>query len=183
MIRRHPHVFADEEGKTVDRVQDAWARIKAEEKAAKAARRAAEGHPPGGKGLPDDARTGMPALTPGGKMQEKAGTVGFDWNDPKAVLAKIREELDEIEAEIDAPSPSPARQEDELGDVLFAVANLARHLRLDPEKALRGTNEKFRRRFAHIEERLAEKGLTPAEASLDEMEAIWVEAKGISRDR
>ena len=179
MIRRHPHVFADEEGKTVDRVQDAWARIKAEEKAAKAARRAAEGLAPVVKGLLDEVGTGMPGLTRAVKLQEKAGTVGFDWNDPKAVLAKIREELDEIEAEIDAPSPSPARQEDELGDVLFAVANLARHLRLDPEKALRGTNEKFRRRFAHIEKRLAEKGLTPAEASLDEMEAIWGEAKGM----
>jgi ATP diphosphatase len=177
MIRRHPHVFADEEGKTVDRVQDAWARIKAEEKAAKAARRAADGHPPVVRGLLDEVGAGMPGLTRAVKLQEKAGTVGFDWNDPKAVIAKIREELDEIEAEIDAPSPVAARQEDELGDVLFAVANLARHLKLDPEKALRGTNEKFRRRFAHIEKRLAEKGRTPAEASLDEMEELWVEAK------
>ncbi len=179
MIRRHPHVFADEDGKTVASVQGAWARIKAEEKAAKAARRAAQGHPPTPKGLLDDVGAGMPGLTRAVKLQEKAGTVGFDWNDPKAVIAKIREELDEIEAEIDAPSPVAARQEDELGDVLFAVANLARHLKLDPEKALRGTNEKFRRRFAHIEKRLAEKGQTPEGASLDEMEAIWVEAKGL----
>ena len=177
MIRRHPHVFADEDGATVARVQDAWARIKAEEKAAKAARHAAEGRPPAATGLLDDVGAGMPGLTRAVKLQVKAGTVGFDWNDPKAVIAKIREELDEIEAEIDAPSPVAARQEDELGDVLFAVANLARHLKLDPEKALRGTNEKFRRRFAHIEKRLAEKGLTPEGAGLDEMEAIWVEAK------
>ena len=179
MIRRHPHVFADEDGATVARVQDAWARIKAEEKAAKAARHAAEGRPPAATGLLDDVGAGMPGLTRAVKLQVKAGTVGFDWNDPKAVIAKIREELDEIEVEIDAPSPSPARQRDELGDVLFAVANLARHLAIDPEAALRGTNEKFRRRFAHIERRLGERGLTPAQASLDEMEAIWVEAKGL----
>jgi len=177
MIRRHPHVFADADGKTAAAVSDAWARIKAEEKAAKAARRAAEGLAVKVGGLLDEVGAGMPALTRAVKLQAKAGTVGFDWNDPKAVIAKIREELDEIEAEIDAPSPVPARQEDELGDILFAVANLARHLALDPEKALRGTNEKFRRRFAHIEQRLAEKGLSPAEASLDEMEAHWVEAK------
>lgn len=177
MIRRHPHVFADEDGKTVAGVQDAWARIKAEEKAAKAARHAAAGRPLPAKGLLDEVGAGMPGLTRAVKLQEKAGTVGFDWNDPKAVIAKIREELDEIEAEIDTPSPVEARQEDELGDVLFAVANLARHLRLDPEKALRGTNEKFRRRFAYIEARLAEKGLTPSQASLDEMEAIWQAAK------
>ncbi len=178
MIRRHPHVFADADGRTVATVQDAWARIKAEEKAAKAARRTAEGRPPVAKGLLDEIGAGMPALTRAVKLQEKAGTVGFDWNDRHAVLAKIREELDEIEAEIDAPSPSSARQQDELGDVLFAVANLARHLKLDPEAALRGTNEKFRRRFAFIEARLADKGLTPAEASLDEMEEIWQAAKG-----
>ncbi len=177
MIRRHPHVFADEDGKTVASVQDAWGRIKAEEKAAKAARRTAEGRPPEVRGLLDEVGVGMPALTRAVKLQAKAGTVGFDWNDPKAVIAKIREELDELEAEIDAPSPSAAAREDELGDVLFAMANLARHLEIDPESALRGTNDKFRRRFAHIETRLAEKGRTPAEASLDEMEAIWVEAK------
>lgn len=180
MIRRHPHVFGDEEGATVDRVQDAWARIKAEEKAAKTARRVAEGRPPEAAGLLDTVGAGMPGLARAVKLQEKAGTVGFDWNEPRAVIAKIREELDEIEAEIEAASPSPARQADELGDVLFAVANLARHLRLDPEAALRGTNEKFRRRFAHIEKRLAETGRTPAEAGLDEMETIWIEAKGLA---
>ncbi len=177
MIRRHPHVFADEAEKTVASVQDTWARIKAEEKAARAARRAALGAAPPGSGLLDAVGAGMPALTRAVRLQAKAGTVGFDWNDPKAVIAKIREELDEIEAEIDTPTPSPAAQEDELGDVFFAVANLARHLALDPEKALRGTNEKFRRRFAHIEKRLAETGRTPADATLDEMETLWIEAK------
>jgi ATP diphosphatase len=179
MIRRHPHVFGDLDTRDVDVAQAAWGRIKADEKAARAARRAAEGHPPETKGLLDGVPVALPGLTRAVKLQERAGTVGFDWNDPKAVLAKIREELDEIEAEIDRPDPISARQEDELGDVLFAVANLARHLKLDPEKALRGTNDKFRRRFAHIEARLADQGRTPSEASLDEMEALWVEAKGL----
>ncbi|MDR3374386.1 MAG: MazG nucleotide pyrophosphohydrolase domain-containing protein, partial [Ancalomicrobiaceae bacterium] len=109
--------------------------------------------------------------------QERAGKVGFDWNDPKAVIAKIREELGEIEAEIDAKA-SRDRLEDELGDVLFAVANLARHLKLDPDAALRRTDEKFRRRFGHIEAVLAAQGRALGDASLDEMEAIWQDAKG-----
>lgn len=179
MIRRHPHVFGSDDSRDVAVVQDAWARIKAEEKAARAARLAAEGRTETPKGFLDDVGVAMPALTRAVKLQAKAGTVGFDWNDPRAVIAKIREELDEFETELDAPSPSPARQEDELGDVFFALANLARHLDIDPEKAVRGTNDKFRRRFAHIETRLAEQGRTAAEATLDEMEALWVEAKGI----
>ena len=190
MIRRHPHVFGDDEdSRDVARVQDAWARIKAEEKAARAARLAAEGRAEPAKSLLDGVAIAQPALPRAVALQAKAGTVGFDWNDPRAVIAKIREEIDELEAELDAadgsspataPSPAAAaaRREEELGDVLFAVANLARHLAIDPEKALRGTNDKFRRRFAHIEARLAEQGRTPAEASLDEMEALWVEAKG-----
>lgn len=182
MIRRHPHVFGDEDTREVAVAQDAWARIKAEEKAARAARLAAEGRAEPPKGLLDEVALGLPALNRAVRLQAKAGTVGFDWNDPLAVIAKIREELDEIEAEIVTPSPDPARQSDELGDVLFAVANLARHLDLDPETALRGTNDKFRRRFAHIEARLAETGRTPADATLDEMEALWVEAKG-ARDQ
>lgn len=177
MIRRHPHVFGDEDGRDVAGVQDAWARIKAEEKAARIARLAAEGRAEPPKGLLDAVAVGLPALSRAVRLQAEAGKVGFDWNDPRAVLAKIREELDEIEAEIVTPSPDPARQADELGDVLFAVANLARHLALDPETALRGTNDKFRRRFAHIEARLADQGRTPSEATLDEMEALWVEAK------
>ncbi len=178
MIRRHPHVFGSDDSRDVSVVQDAWARIKAEEKSARAARLAAEGRQDAPKGLLDDVGVAMPGLTRAVKLQAKAGTVGFDWNDPRAVIAKIREELDELEAELDAPSPTPARQEDELGDVLFAMANLARHLGLDPEKAVRSTNDKFRRRFAHIEMRLAQQGRTPAEATLDEMETLWVEAKG-----
>lgn len=177
MIRRHPHVFGDEIARSAGMAKGAWNRIKAEEKALKAARRAARGLAEAAPSLLDDVPAGMPGLVRAVKLQDKAGTVGFDWNDPKAVIAKIREELDEIEAEIDRTPRDLSATEAELGDVLFAVANLARHLKLDPEAALRVTNEKFRRRFAHIEAVLAARGSSPAEASLDEMEAIWQEAK------
>jgi ATP diphosphatase len=118
---------------------------------------------------------GAPALTRAVKLQDKAAKVGFDWPEVRPVLDKIREEIDEVEAEIAAGDAKAAGQE--VGDLLFALANLARHLDVDPEAALRGTNEKFTRRFAHIEDRLAQAGRTPAEASLDEMEALWQEAK------
>src|SRR5277367_1228533 len=109
------------------------------------------------------------------KLQEKAGKVGFDWNDVRAVLEKIREEVVEVEAEIATGSPQSLSAE--VGDLMFAVVNLARHLKVDPEAALRGANAKFERRFAHIENCLAERGRTPESASLDEMESLWVEAK------
>ena len=109
------------------------------------------------------------------KLQEKAGKVGFDWNDVRAVLDKIREEIVEVEAEIDDGSAQALT--DELGDLLFATVNLARHLKVDPEAALRRANAKFERRFAHIETRLAESDQTPEGASLEEMERLWVEAK------
>jgi ATP diphosphatase len=176
LIRRHPHVFGDARDLSSDQVKALWGRIKAEEKRERAeARRAA--------GLPAEAAAGalagvplaLPALTRALKLQENAGKVGFDWNDPRAVLAKLREEIDEVEAEFDANDPQ--RVADEVGDLLFAVANLARHVRVDPETALRGANAKFERRFAHIESRLAEAGRAPSDATLDEMEALWSEAK------
>ena len=120
---------------------------------------------------------GLPPLTRALKLQAKASTVGFDWNDPRAVVAKLREEIDEIEAELAEGVPAPARVTDEVGDLLFAVVNLARHLGTDPEQALRGTNVKFETRFAAIEAALASDGRTPADASLDEMEVLWQEAK------
>ena len=119
----------------------------------------------------------LPALTRALKLQAKAGTVGFDWNDPRAVLRKIREEADEIEAELDRAERDAAATAAEVGDLLFAVVNLARHLDADPEAVLRGTNRKFERRFAAIERALAAKGKTPAQATLDEMENLWNEAK------
>jgi ATP diphosphatase len=117
----------------------------------------------------------LPALTRALKLQAKAGKVGFDWNDPRAVLAKIREEADEIEAELAAGDRSSAGAE--VGDLLFAVVNLARHLDADPEAVLRATNRKFERRFAAIEQALGDRGKTPQEATLEEMDALWNAAK------
>ena len=122
---------------------------------------------------------GLPALTRALKLQQKASKVGFDWNNPHAVLRKIREEADEIEAALN-DSTAPADRSDaavEVGDLLFAAVNLARHLRADPESMLRRTNQKFERRFGAIEQALAVKGKTPQQATLAEMDALWEEAK------
>jgi ATP diphosphatase len=175
MIRRHPHVFGPEEGRSPEMAKGQWRRIKAEEKAERRTRRAAAGRAEPGS-LLDEVPAGLPALARAVKLQDAAGAVGFDWNDPKAVIAKIREELDELEAEVDAGA-GEAAVAGELGDVLFALANLGRHLKVDPDGALRSTNEKFRRRFAFIERALAAEGRSPAEASLVEMEALWQRAK------
>src|SRR5437588_640094 len=118
---------------------------------------------------------GLPALTRALKLQGKAGKVGFDWRDPRAVLAKIREEADEIEADLARGNRAGAAAE--IGDLLFAVVNLARHLDADPEATLRATNQKFERRFAAIEQALAARGKTPQQATLTEMDALWDEAK------
>ena len=165
MIRRHPHVFADEHSRTVDAVKGLWERVKAEEKAERG--EAAE------TGALAGVPVALPALTRALKLQDKAGKVGFDWNDPRAVLAKIREEADEIEAELDRPEAAAA----ETGDLLFAVVNLARHLGADPEGILRATNLKFERRFASIERALAQRGKRPQDATLEEMDALWDAAK------
>jgi ATP diphosphatase len=175
MIRRHPHVFGELDARDAAAVKRRWDAIKAEEKAERAAR-SGNGPDPDG-GLLADVPVALPALTRAVKLQRRAGTVGFDWNDPHAVLAKIREEIDEIEHELSAKRGAPDRIADELGDILFAVANLARHLAVDPEAALRGANGKFIRRFRHIETELEALGRAPADASLDEMEALWTDAK------
>ncbi|KAF0136761.1 MAG: ATP diphosphatase [Xanthobacteraceae bacterium] len=177
LIRRHPHVFGGDRDMSPEAVKGLWDRIKAEEKEARAVERARLGLPSeraGGvlAGVP----TALPALTRALKLQAKAGKVGFDWNDVDAVLAKIVEEA----AEIVEARRSGATQQDiagEVGDLLFAAVNLARHLDVDPEDALRGTNAKFERRFAAIEAALALEGRGPAEASLEEMDALWNEAK------
>jgi nucleoside triphosphate diphosphatase len=171
LIRRHPHVFADEEGKTADAVKDLWETIKAKERADR------------GEAAPTGALAGvpvaLPALTRALKLQNKAGQVGFDWNDPRAVLAKIREEADEIEAALDEMDKAHAAME--VGDLLFAVVNLARHLDADPEGVLRQTNLKFERRFSSIERALAARGKAPKEATLAEMDALWDEAKAAEK--
>ena len=123
----------------------------------------------------DGVGPGLPALTRALKLQAKASKVGFDWNDPLAVLEKIREEADEIEAEIVAGSRTKAGQE--VGDLLFAVVNLARHVEADPEAMLRSTNLKFEQRFAAIELALAQRGKSPQQATLAEMDALWEESK------
>lgn len=175
LIRRHPHVFADADGRTADAVKGLWERIKAEEKAERG-EKGADGASDGAlAGVP----VGLPALTRALKLQDKAGRVGFDWNDPRAVLAKIREEADEIEAELDGANGN--RLGAEVGDLLFAVVNLARHLGADPEGVLREANLKFERRFASIERALAARGKTPKEATLSEMDALWDEAKAAEK--
>jgi len=181
MIRRHPHVFADAEGKTATAVKGMWEEIKAQEKReAKAGR---------GDDKPASALDGvplaLPALTRALKLQEKAGRVGFDWNDPRAVLAKIREEADEIEAELDAADNAATHEKAaaEVGDLMFAVVNLARHLKADPEGILRATNQKFERRFGSIERALAALGKAPKDATLAEMDALWDQAKAEEKSR
>lgn len=175
LIRRHPHVFGDKSAGNPGLVKALWEAIKAEERAEKAAAKAAAGFVAPKPSLLDGVPPALPALTRAVKLQAKAGTVGFDWNDPKAVLAKLREEIDEVEAAIDARDHAGIGEE--IGDMLFAIANLARHAGIEPETALEGTNTKFKRRFAHIEARLAAAGRAPAEATLAEMDALWNEAK------
>jgi ATP diphosphatase len=173
-------VFGDAGRLDTGAVNALWDRIKAQEKAERAGRRTIDqqGVRERRNGALAGVPVALPALTRAFKLQEKAGKVGFDWNDPAAVLAKIREEADEIAAEL-ASGEARAAQ-DEVGDLLFAVANLARHLGADPEAALRATNEKFERRFGYIEQALAAAGKTPEQSTLAEMDELWNEAK--SRD-
>ena len=174
MVRRHPHVFGPDDVRDAADQTRRWEAIKAEERAAKAA--GADRAPSALDGVP----MGMPALTRAAKLTRRAARVGFDWSAPAEVIAKLREELDELEVEIAAGDLAKAREE--LGDVLFACANLARKLEVEPEDALRGANAKFFRRFAHIEARLAEQGITPAGSTLADMEALWDEAKRLERE-
>ncbi|WP_439356702.1 nucleoside triphosphate pyrophosphohydrolase [Bradyrhizobium sp. DASA03007] len=175
MIRRHPHVFADKDGNLAPHhVKEVWDRIKTEEKTERAARRPPE-EPPAHKSLLAGVKAGQPALTRAMELQRKASTVGFDWNDPRAVLHKIREEVDEIEAALDRNDKQEVAEE--TGDLMFALVNLARHVDADPEAALRATNAKFERRFAYIERALEAQGRTLEQASLAEMDALWNAAK------
>ena len=170
MIRRHPHVFAGVKIEDADAQIVAWERLKAEERA-KAAK--PDQRPSVFDGLPP----GLPALKQAEKYQRRAARVGFDWTEAKDVVGKIKEELDEVTAEFEAETQNKDRLTDELGDLLFACVNLARKANIDPGMALRGTNEKFSRRFRRVEALLAEQGRSPEQAGLDEMEALWVTAK------
>ncbi len=177
LLRRHPPVFGDKAGRmTPAEVKGLWERIKADEKA----ERAAHGH---AVAKVDGALAGvplaLPALTRALKLQAKASTVGFDWNDPQAVLKKVQEEAEEIT--LAARSKNPEEIAEEMGDLLFAVVNLARHFSVDPEAALGAANRKFERRFARIEAALARDGRSPAQSNLTEMDALWDEAKAAER--
>jgi ATP diphosphatase len=176
MIRRHPHVFGDADARSAGDVKGQWDRIKAEEKAERAEKR---GRPDDEKGALAGIPIALPALPRAQKLQEKASKVGFDWNDPMAVLAKIKEEADEVAEAINAGAKIDAQEE--VGDLLFAVVNLARHLDGDAEASLRGTNKKFERRFAWIEQALAKQGKTPRQSTLAEMDALWDAAKAAER--
>jgi ATP diphosphatase len=166
MVRRHPHVFgADSREKSADEQTADWERIKADERAE--------------KGALAGVAAGLPALTRAVKLQNRAARVGFDWPDAGAVLDKIAEETAELVEARDAGDAE--RLAEEYGDLMFVMANLARHLKLDPEAALRAANAKFTRRFAAVEAALAAEGRTPAQSTLAEMDALWDRAKANER--
>ncbi|MFM1816284.1 MAG: hypothetical protein RLZ98_2979 [Pseudomonadota bacterium] len=181
MIRRHPHVFGTEEERALGATPGFWERIKAEERAEKAATRQALGLDDAvrQKGHLGDISLALPALSRAVKLQARAAQVGFDWPSLQPVFDKMREELGEFEAAI-ADSDS-GNVEEEFGDLLFVMANVARHLKIDPEDSLRAANAKFVRRFAYIEERLAAEGRLPDQSSLEEMDLLWDEAKSKER--
>ena len=180
MIRRHPHVFARSDADTPDAVKKQWDEIKQAEKRERTERRAL-------RGITEDFKTGFlgsvqrsfPALTEALKLQERAAKVGFDWSAPEPILDKIEEEVDELRVALREGDKS--KVSDELGDLIFAVVNIGRHVKADPEQALRGTNTKFRRRFNHIETVLDAEGESLEAASLERMEEIWQAAKAIER--
>ncbi|WP_332771591.1 nucleoside triphosphate pyrophosphohydrolase [Phenylobacterium sp.] len=169
MIRRHPHVFGDEGYRTSAEQTEAWEAIKAQERATKGAV----------VSLLDNVPVGLPALTRATKLSKRAATVGFVWPTVQKVVEKLHEEVAELEHEIAAGDLEKARQE--LGDVLFVVANIARTLDIEPEDALRSTNAKFARRFRFIEAALAERGKTPDQSDLEEMDALWDAAKAAEK--
>lgn len=178
MIRRHPHVFGDEDARSAGMAKGMWEKIKAQEKAEKRSARLARGLDPedNGKGFLDSVPVALPALTRALKLQEKAARVGFDWSEAAPILDKIEEEIGELREAL--AKGETAEIKDEFGDMLFAVVNLGRHLKLDSEAALSGTNEKFRSRFHYVERAIDASGSTLEKATLDEMEALWQQAKG-----
>lgn len=175
MIRRHPHVFGDVDARHADAVSTNWETIKAAERAAKAEALADQGLSPVLAGV----TAGLPALLRAVKLQNRAARVGFDWPDKAPVIEKIREELDELEAEIQAGTS--ARIEEEFGDFLFVVANLARHLKLDPEAAMRAANRKFERRFSQMEAILKAEGKDLVDCDLATMDVAWNAAKAMEK--
>lgn len=174
LIRRHPHVFPEgtlesritkTDPSQESKIKANWEALKREERAAK-----------GSKGVLDDIPVNLPALSRAAKLQKRAAKVGFDWSDSKQILAKIKEEVEELEAELDH-NPTSEKAMEELGDVIFACVNLARYLDKDPEAIARQSNRKFESRFKYIEKRLTEEDVMLEVAGIDKMEALWQEAK------
>ena len=161
MVDRHPHVFGDVDATTADEVNRIWEARKARDAEA-------------GRSILDGVPASLPALLAAYRLTQKAAGVGFDWSEPEPVYAKVEEELDEVRSATGAADPTVA---EEVGDLLFAVVNLSRHLGVDPEGALAATNRKFRRRFAHVERELAARGRRPDESDLEEMDRLWEDAK------
>lgn len=174
MLRRHPHVFGTQEQKQQGLQSGEWDRIKQLERAEKKSLKGSEDETP--QGLLDQVPATLPALTHALKLQKRAATVGFDWDNIDLVFDKLREEFDELKVEC-AKEDAKDKQLDELGDILFVAVNLARHLKIDPESALSSTNQKFIKRFHYLEDALNAKGRNLQEASLEEMEALWQKAK------
>lgn len=166
LIRRHPHVFGDAAASTPEEVKQRWDQIKADERRERGRT---------GEGLLDSVPRALPALVEAAQISSRAAAVGFDWQDADQVLEKLDEELAELAAA--RRSSSSDRLADEIGDLLFTLVNVARFLGVDPEQALRATNAKFRRRFAWMEARLREQGRAPGEVTLEELEALWQQAK------
>ncbi len=175
MIRRHPHVFGEARDLPPDQVKAMWGQIKAQEKAERATRRAANHLPEPEPALLDAVPQALPALSRAEKLQKLAGSVGFDWDDVQLVLAKCDEELAEVREAV--ASGDQAAIKDEIGDLLFVVVNIARHMKIDPEDSLRQGNQKFINRFNYIEKNIKLKNKEWTEASLEEMEELWIEAK------
>lgn len=170
MVRRHPHVFGDAVIETAGDVLKNWDDLKRGERAA-----AGKEHP---KGLLDSVSGHLPALLEAYSLTDRASRVGFDWPSIEPVLGKLDEETAELRLEVDAAERDRERVEAEVGDLLFAAVNVARHLGVDPETALKRSNRKFRRRFAHVERRLEAEGSSTKEATLERMDELWDEAKG-----
>ncbi|MBI1212277.1 MAG: nucleoside triphosphate pyrophosphohydrolase [Alphaproteobacteria bacterium] len=173
MIRRHPHVFGDADVKTAEAQTVAWEEHKRRERSARGEIK---------QRLLDDVPLAFPALTRALKLQKRAATVGFDWRERARVMEKLEEEIGELNDAVASGAPKE-KLTDELGDILFVAVNLARHLGVDPEEALRATNDKFTRRFAHVEDTVAKSGRKLADVTLDEMDRAWDEAKTLERRR
>jgi MazG family protein len=175
LVRRHPHVFGTETARTGDDVRKIWSEVKAQESHTKQEANQPTSNIPHPTSVLKSVPRARPALVEAQQITSRAANVGFDWTDAGQVLEKLHEELEEFESARRAGSHDEI--EDELGDLLFVLVNLARFVKVDPEQALRKTNAKFRRRFGYVEQKLAERGISPADSNIAEMESLWQQAK------